>query len=530
LYQQSLALAADLPEARAGLKGCPPDPPMGLHAEPAAGCIRLRWKAPAPDGLRPPTFVIARKTNGAIRDQGDGTRMSEVAGTEFEDRSVTPGSSFSYAVASKRGEVESLTAATTPPIVVLGEVADVRVATRSREVDLSWSLPPQALGVRVVRKRDGLPQGPDDGKKVEALRDQAHDGGLEDDAVYQYGLFAVYRLSDGRLATSRGVFVAARPHPPVEPLAAPSLAQGRDGRIRLSWREPARGSVKVLRTSRPPAQAPGERLTAAEADALEGHWLDVTASDHAEDPTPPALGVCYYTPWTAWAGTLTVGQGVMFSCVADPSDLRAVRVGGGGRVRLRWRWSPHGAQALVVCKAGSPPFRPDDPGAVAELVQEEEYSRQGHFTLHLAASPRGPWHICVYSVATVQGERVFSPGLDPTARTVVPGASPEVTVSYTFRRPRLPGRRWSVEFRTEPRGATIPPTALVAHRRTVPLSVDDGEIVERFPAGRDGASFPIPAAIDLARQRARIFADPHADPDGLPPIRLRHPESAGTRV
>jgi hypothetical protein len=148
----------------------------------------------------------------------------------------------------------------------------------------------------------------------------------------------------------------------------------------------------------------------------------------------------------------------------------------------------------------------------------------------LPPSIPGPWHLAVFSVSRVQGEVVVSPGLDPSARTVVPGPNPEVTVSYTLRKPGFPGRAWSVSFRTEPVGAPIPPTALVTHPRTVPLSADDGEIIARFPAARDGASFAIAGTVDLSRQRARIFADPRSDPDGLPPIRLRHPEGVATRV
>jgi len=70
----------------------------------------------------------------------------------------------------------------------------------------------------------------------------------------------------------------------------------------------------------------------------------------------------------------------------------------------------------------------------------------------------------------------------------------------------------------------------VVHHRTVPLSADDGEIVQQFPASRDGATFPIQLKLDFTRQRARVFADPHADPDHMPPIRLRHPEVGTTRA
>jgi hypothetical protein len=231
-----------------------------------------------------------------------------------------------------------------------------------------------------------------------------------------------------------------------------------------------------------------------------------------------------------WAGVLTVGHAVSYSCVPDPSDLRATRVGNSGRIHLRWRWSPQGSESRVVAKGGTPPTGPDDPEAIGATVHEGEYSRQGYFSLNLPAGASGPWHVIVYAVATVDGMRLFSPGLEPTARTIVPGPHPEVTVSYTFRRPKFPGRRWSLTFRTEPAGAAIPPTALVIHPRTVPLTADDGEIVEAFPAATDGASFRGGARVNLSTQRARIFADPRLDPDSLPPIRLRHPESAGTRV
>jgi hypothetical protein len=72
--------------------------------------------------------------------------------------------------------------------------------------------------------------------------------------------------------------------------------------------------------------------------------------------------------------------------------------------------------------------------------------------------------------------------------------------------------------------------ALVAHPRTIPLSSDDGQIIERFPACRDGATFPVRHRLELTRHLARLFTDPAADPASLPPIRLRHPESAGTRA
>ena len=530
LFEKALGIAADLDDAREGLRRCPPDPPSHLVAEFDLDRVRLRWTPPPADGLGPLTFQVVRKRQGVPTQPNDGAIVAQVAESECQDRGVRPGESVGYAVFATRGDAASRSAATAGPIPILPDVRDLRVEARSGEVALSWTLPDHASGVRVLRNLRQRPAHDRDGETLEALPTRAIDRGLDDDRAYHYAVFALYPGPDGVERPSRGVAVVAVPHTPAEPPSTPTLAPGLDGRVRIAWKAPPKGSMKVFRTVKPLPLDPGDRLPAASAANWDGAWIDPAAPDHADDPSPPPIGICYYTPILEWAGELTIGVPARYSCVADPSDLRAVRAGGGGRVHLRWRWSPRGTEARVVAKAGSPPTGADDPDGIGAGVSDEEYSRLGYFAITLPTGVPGPWHLAVFSVATVQGERVVSPGLDPSARTVVPGPNPEVTVSYILRRPGFPGRAWSLTFRTDPVGSTIPPTALVAHPRTVPLSADDGEIVVRFPAATDGETFTIPPTVDLNRQRARVFADPHADPDGLPPIRLRHPEGGATRV
>lgn len=530
LYRQAMALAADWPEAQAGLLRCAPDPPTALFAEFVDDCVRLHWTPPPPDDLGPVSYVVLRKPGGPLAHPADGTRIATVSEPALVDSDITLGQTVSYAVLSQRGGITSTGAVAIGPIPLLGEVKDVRVMVRSGAVDLSWSLPAAAVDVRLVRQRGSAPSGPRDGDRLEALREEAHDSGLDDDRVYHYAIYALYRMPDGAIMPARGVHVAAQPHPPVAALATLRLTQERDGRVRLAWDEPARGTVTILRTARPLAAEPGDRLTLAAGEALDGHWLDPVVPGQALDPTPPPLGVCFYTPMTLWGGTFTVGHAALFSCVPDPSELRATRVGHSNRVHLRWRWSPQASQALVVARPGTPPVGPHDPHAHVFPVHEGQYGHQGRFTLTLPEGEDGPWHVRVYSVAVVGEEEVVSPGLEAAAAVVVPGPHPEVTVSYTFRRSSFPGRGWSLTFRTEPPGAVIPPMALVAHPRTLPLSIDDGAIVAEFPAAHDGATFPINSGIDLAKQRARVFADSRIGAADLSPIRLRHPEAGGTRV
>lgn len=484
-YRQGLEIAADLPDALAGLARTPPDPPTAMDAQVLGDRIRLTWTPPPPDGCGPITFVVVRKRNGVLEHPGDGVRIAEVAAPEFDDVTVPPGETVGYAVLSKRGPAESIAAISLGPFVFLADVKDVQVAAREDEVAIRWRPPAGVAEVRVVRKRGIAPSGPRDGDRLGAAVDHVLDRGLDPGQIYHYAIFAIYKMADGRLYPSPGVAAVARTGAPLpaffdRPVAEPVAATGLPD---------------------------------------------------------------------------------------DPSDLRATRAGGGlgstsgaggVRVTLRWRWAPEVSSTMIVARQGSPAEGPGDPMAAAAIVSRAEYDRQGFWTLALPATatregsrrvgtalpsealpggqcppygdPAGPWHIRVYSIAEWDGSRVFSPGLDPSAGTVLPGPHPEVTVSYALKRPWLPGAPWSLSLRTEPAGAVIPPLVVVAHPRAVPLSVDDGQIVARVPAAGDGARIPIPRPFRLNGHGVRVFLDPTAPPDTLIPIRFRHPETGSTRI
>ena len=351
-----------------------------------------------------------------------------------------------------------------------------------------------------------------------------------------------------------------RAQPPISTLEAPRLLVEPSGRVRIDWVEPARGSVKILRTDAPLPHPAGTRLLSQQTEALDGRWIDAVAPDRAIDAEPPTEGHCYYTPLAVWGDTSTVGHSVALSRIADPFELRATRSGNGlgtqhtgMRFTLRWKWAGAADATLIVARQGAAPNGPDDPSAITETVFRAEYDRQDCWALNLPMAARsgdtleallpspgpglgssqretGSWHIRAFSVADLDGVRSISPGLEPTAATVLPGPHPEVTVSYILKRPWIPGLPWSVSFRTEPPGTAVPPMVLVAHQRVVPLSVDDGQIVARFPSGGDGSHFPVRIPPNLPRHNARVFPDPNVEPDAIVPIRLRHPESGATRV
>ena len=131
----------------------------------------------------------------------------------------------------------------------------------------------------------------------------------------------------------------------------------------------------------------------------------------------------------------------------------------------------------------------------------------------------------------LDGVRSISPGLEPSAATILPGPNPEVTVSYVLKRPWLPGLPWSVVFRTD--AARVDRAAHGAGGAS-----SRGPLVGRrwrrsSPISRQAAiesQFRIRTPLNLSQHGVRVFPDPHVEPDALIPIRLRHPESGSARV
>lgn len=202
---------------------------------------------------------------------------------------------------------------------------------------------------------------------------------------------------------------------------------------------------------------------------------------------------------------------------------------------------------------GLAPTRFVRPRCDRDEVARADYERLGSWTLDLPrtafAEPsnselqpanvpaNGPfslrsdhWYVSAFSLAEIDVASLVSPGLEPSATTAVPGPHPQITVSYSLKRPWLPARPWVLTLRTEPSGAAVPRMVLVANERAVPLSAEDGEIVARLPAGQDGATHAIRTPLNLSRIGVRAFLDPTIDPGSLPPIRLRHPETGLARV
>lgn len=529
LYRQALSIAADLPDAREGLRHSPPPAPLDLVATLTGDRVRLRWAAAPADGLGPLAYRIQRKRGAVPARADDGVEVAEVAATEFDDTTVTPGDTVGYAIFSVRAGVASVFGAPAGPVPILADVSDVRAEATSREVHLTWVQPPNCFDVRVVRKIGSAPAGPEDGVHIAALHNQAVDRGLTDETVYHYGIFVLYKTTDGRAIPSRGVFLSAMPSVPILTVLQPKLSREADG-LRIDWELPPRGQVQVFRSSRPFPHPAGELIDRRMLDTLAGTWVPRTAPDHVLDRSPPTRGDVYYTPVIAWAGRLTVGRTVQYTYVPECTGLTATRAGRAATVVLRWRWPSAATATLIAYREGTPPEGPSDPLARTVRITPSVYSAQDALMIGLPAGISGPWHFAAFAVVNHEGRELVAPAIDQTAHAVYSGLSSEVELSYDLISPRMLGRTWTVRLRTEPPGSAIPPLVVVAHPRSVPFSVDDGEIIAHLPEAIDGARLAFRPKARIGPHRLRLFVDPRAVPDKLSPVLLRHPDAEVPRV
>lgn len=422
--------------------------------------------------------------------------------------------------------------------------AKLTVEVREGAVRLDWS-PAAADGLAsplycIFRKRRSAPEAPGDGDYAgETTGTNWIDRGAEPGEIYGYAV-------SSRRGTIDSLSVATAGPIGFFPEVRNLQAEARTGEVDLSWTLPQGAfGARVVRKAGglPTGPGDGESIPceldkAADrglADNRTWHYA-VFAQYRLHDGSTRtakavfasiAQGAQGALPTVSIAAPSPQANRSMAAGIPDPTELRAERAGTTSRINLRWNW-PAGTDAcLVVAVPSGREPRPEEPCAHSEVVTRTDYDRAGQWVLDPAGSDEGR-RIRVYSVTIVDRTRVLSPGTEPTAAAQIT-AKNEIAVTYRLKKPWLPRKRWTLEFRTDPPGATIPPTLLVANPRAVPLSVDDGELVARFMTAVDGSRLVIESDFDLARGRSRLFTDPSLA-NGHPPVRLVSTDSAETRV
>jgi hypothetical protein len=484
LYSTVLRSCAD-PAAEDGLRRCRPAPPRSARSVVDGTAVRVEWEASA--------ARVGDITYAVVRD--DGTPVAaDASALAVVDASAPSGMPLTYTVTTLRDALPGGTV-TTQPVVVLRPVTDLELVPGDGVVEIRWTLPDGAHGVRVTRAEDGGPACEITGNATRSLRDTAVRTGRS----YVYAVSARYRVDEQELSA---VPVTGRIRPQVPPRPVEDLRADRDGDdVVLRWTAPPAGDVRILVLTTAPPEPVGHVMVRSAVDRL-GIPVGGRAVGDGLRIGAPASGSRY------WFVPLTVTDDLAVIGTAVPYDVRLPQVTGlalaqqGSRVRVTWTWPPGAAEARAYRKEGAPITGPDDPAATTRRITYAEYLRVG---CHLPAAAAECW-FGVGLVALAGGEEIAGP-VEQRAFTGLRELRYEIRAvpGWGKRRHRV------VELHTD--SGPLPAVQIRGRVDLPPLRPDDGQELARFDAPEPGATrlhgeFTLPAEGRPLHLRAYALGTP----------------------
>lgn len=205
----------------------------------------LSWNATGDKGIK---YQVVRKKNGIPQRHADGEVLAtEIGNLSFKDTSLQPGISYGYAVFACRRNVYSDPA--TCEIANFSELdtKHLRTSAENGVCRFSWVLPPNCIGVRILRSTNAIPsENPSTGSSVITAKASANfdDSSVSNNNTYGYRLQCVYPYENG-FRYSQGVTVMLTPEQP--PVALRNVISRIEGRlVTIRWNSPDKAQRSVL--------------------------------------------------------------------------------------------------------------------------------------------------------------------------------------------------------------------------------------------------------------------------------------------
>ena len=521
-YEQALALCSDMQPARDAIRNVPPEPPARLVATPLEqDAVRLVWVPSDPNA--PFTHVLTRKENGAPAAPDDGDVLfSSDSATRFDDTSAAGGVAWYYTVFAVRHNVPSARGASAGPVMLTPPASQFNALPGDASVALSWTLPANAMGVTLTRRKELRAEG-DPGNAsvpVAASRTLAFDSGLENGVTYVYTVYALY--ADGSRPSgsqaSPGLECRVMPMPPLEAVRDLTASQA-DGRILLTWTPPPAGAVCVL-ASRSDAVLPpykvGDTLSPEALEAF-GEPVPLTGPGSASVLLDAAETVWQrrVVPLTVLGGMAVLGEACLVTELRDVDEVETVL--SKGQPMLRWRW-PVGVREVLVCWNGSDdrndanfPAEPHCACSGRAICHVETYQRDNGFLL----TGVSPQKLRLSLFAKAEGQEVYAPGVRHFSTMGVLDV-----VRYRVLRTGLFGKRATAIELYSDHVDELTDLVLRGKENCVPLTLADGMPllhVEQVRFRNGVAEIAVPKRYQSSRLYVKLF---HAQPERNAAIRL----------
>lgn len=338
------------------------------------------------------------------------------------------GERLHYAVFASRGRDLWSAGTAAAEVILLPDVANLRLKALTSSVVGSWQVAPGTSEV-VVTCAEGEPPSAGCERRLTATLAGFLDESVQSGRRYFYRICAVYISAAGERLVSPGVLCAAIPEPdpvPVEDLRA-TVLPGLAPEAALTWVAPPASNVAIYQHAAPSPWPAGTVLRPDELARL-GHPVAGAAGSGEAGVSRVIValpsGRTWFTAVTSGVGRAVLGATAEAGAMAAVQDLQARRYGTG--IQLSWDW-PDGCHE---CQVGW--RRAESPAQAAgqAICADWEFNNCGGFLVEAGPGPVTVW---VRAILRTPAGLIESAAQEAE----VPGA--DVIVWYHFQ----PPRRWS---------------------------------------------------------------------------------------
>jgi hypothetical protein len=521
VYQEILSIAADHAEAENGLKRCPPEPAKDVQTKVYDGKIVVEWKASVAVGNL--EYLLVRCEGRIPVSPSDGTLVASVSNTSFCDEGVPPASFVFYGVFTDRGGVHS-SAAVSEGLLALKEVDNCSLEVGDASVRGHWDFSVPAGKVRVVcGSEESLRQGK--GRPLQLSNPHGfEDSGLDNGKTYTYRIFVEYHYPNGKTEFTGGRYVSATPTALPSPVDRLSISAS-GGQLHFQWTPPPFGIVSIYRLLKEPEWKCGTQVSPASLSQL-GSPLRNTRDGRAID-LAPSTGRVYYTPFSIAGDAAVVGQAKSFITAEEISDLEAEDFE--SYLLLRWKWARSFKSVVVAWRHDDYPEGAQDPRATTQKVTRGEYDANGGF--RIPQPEARPYKFVVYTVAELDGQTVYSSGLNRDCRSEL-RSRPAIKIKYELKTKGWRQKKIVVSLISEEALSFLPELCLVAKRgQTQPLTSQEGTIIARIKHTQTQPLANFEYEFDLPLMKRPFFLRLFfAAPDAYHSFRLLDPSPSQSKV
>lgn len=389
----------DCPGVKEIIAKYPPSAPSGLTVSinATAKVNVLSWTRSTSGGLL--YYSVVRKEGAMPISVKDGKLIGRVSMCSIDDRDISPGASYYYAVFAERAGVYSKALTLKEPVRNLFEISGLTVAAGDGALQFSWDVIAENASVEMER----------DAKTRLTCNNRSSfaDQNLDNDREYQYRVYLVYSVGDQKMRT-KGITVSGTPTRPPLPIEKLTVKPLQNHDFQIDWENPENSEVRFFYSKKKPGFFLGDLVPLPVLESAMKSLMVQKRSNLSGTFTYAGDSLIYVTAAAVKSGSAVIGA------MARTSMGGAVKVKGAnvfnGKILISVEL-PKGATGFVVL------YRFDQfPESISDVKTVRKYIplKQYEYDCGLVIDSNEPqdYYFSIFAEFRIDGEKDYSTGTD----------------------------------------------------------------------------------------------------------------------